>query len=61
MINNKLSNLLQANNLFKLVIAGVQLVGRAFGRAVRKEFAGRYICLFSYELFDWLKLLILIY
>ena len=30
----------QANNLFKVIIAGAQLVGRAFGRAIRKEFAG---------------------
>lgn len=28
-----------ANNLIKVIVAGVQIVGRAFTRAVRKEFA----------------------
>ncbi|XP_004225703.2 mitochondrial import inner membrane translocase subunit tim16-B [Ciona intestinalis] len=28
-----------ANNLVRVIIAGMQVVGRAFGRAVRKEFA----------------------
>lgn len=28
-----------ANNLIKVIVAGVQIVGRAFTRAIRKEFA----------------------
>ncbi|XP_039250285.1 mitochondrial import inner membrane translocase subunit tim16-B-like [Styela clava] len=28
-----------ANNLIKVIVAGVQVVGRAFTRAIRKEFA----------------------
>ena len=43
-LNCQLTFMFQANNLFKLVVAGVQLVGRAFGRALRKEFAGEMKC-----------------
>ncbi|RXG71435.1 hypothetical protein Avbf_02157 [Armadillidium vulgare] len=55
LINSQIIEYLIAKHLAQIIITGVQVVGRAFAKALRQEIAGSYLETNGFQIFNKLK------